>query len=183
MKTQRPFAKPYVETLGDVIMNRPVLQFKAEDNISEVLERMRAQDEKTAGVVDSSGRLIGILTESNIIRRIFPRMKKWPFSLENLHKHKAVSNLLALDVMIAQPDSLHVDDAVEDALDVMTYLSHPYMPVTDGQKRLVGIVGFDELRGSVEKKYGALKSVDDPISLFMLQQKLHDLNLGYSHTY
>jgi CBS domain-containing protein len=183
MKTERPFVKSYVETLDDVVMSRPVLQFKAEDALSDVLVRMRAQGEKTAGVIDARGQLIGMLTESNIVRRILPRMKKWPSSLENLHKHKAVSSLIALDAMIAQPDSLHVDDTVEDALDVMTYLSHQYMPVTDGQKRLIGIVSFDELRGCVEKKYGALKSVDDPLSLFMIQQKLHDLNLGYSHTY
>ena len=183
MKTQRPFVKPYVETLGDVIMNRPVLQFKTEDALSDVLGCMRAQDEKSAGVVDASGRLVGLLTEGNIVRRVLPRLKNWPSSLENLHKHKAVTGLIVWDVMIAQPDGLHIDDAVEDALDVMTYLSHRYMPVTDGQKKLVGIVSFDELRACVEKKYGALKSVDDPISLFMLQQKLHDLNLGYSHTY
>ena len=183
MKTQRPFVKPYVETLGDVMMNRPFLQFKVEDTLSDILGRMASQGEKTAGVVDSNGNLVGMLTESNIMRRVLPRLKKWPSSLENLHKHKAVSGLIACDLMIAQPDSLHVDDAVEDALDVMTYLSHQYMPVTDGQKKLAGIVSFDELRSCIEKKYGALKSLDDPISLFMIQQKLHDLNLGYSHTY
>jgi CBS domain-containing protein len=183
MKTERPFVKSYAETLDDVVMSRPVLQFKAEDTLSDILVRMRARGEKTAGVTDASGQLIGMLTESNIMRRVLPRLKKWPSSLDNLHKHKAVSGLIALDVMIAQPDSLHIDDAVEDALDVMTYLSHQYMPVIDSQKRLVGIVSFDELRSCVEKKYGAIKSVDDPVSLFMIQQKLYDLNLGYSRTY
>ena len=182
MKTQRPFIKPYAETLGDVVLNRPVLQVKAEDALSDVLGCMRARGEKTAGVVDANDRLVGLLTESSIMRRVLSRLKNWPSSLENLHKHKAVTGLIVWDVMVAQPDSFHVDEAVEDALDVMTYLSHQYMPVTDSQKKLVGIVSFEELRACVEKKYGALKSVDDPSSLFMLQQKLHDLNLGYSHS-
>jgi CBS-domain-containing membrane protein len=176
METQGSY--PYAETVGDVIDNRPVLIFKTEDFLPDILAQLRSSDRKVGAVVDAHDRLVGMVTENNIMRRLLPRFRKRPSDINNLHKHKTVSGLIAWDVMISRPDSLHVDDRIEDAVDVMTYLSHTYMPVTDGQAHVIGIAGFEELRGALEKKYGALKSIDDPISLYMIQQKLHDLGLG-----
>jgi len=183
MKTQRPFIEPYAETLHDVIENRAVLKFNPDDKVPDIIRRLRADKDNVGGVVDARGILVGIVTESGIIRRIFTRFGGLPTNVENLCNHRNVRRLTAWDVMITYPDTLHVDDRVEDAMDVMTYLSHQYMPVVDGQKRLLAIVDVAELRCCLEKKYGALKSLDDPISLYAIQQKLHSLNVAYSQTY
>ena len=183
MKTQRPFIEPYAETLHDVIESRAVLKFNPDDKAPTIMRRLRINDSKVGGVVDARGVLVGIVTESGIIRRIFSRFGGLPTKVESLDDHKAVRRLTAWDVMITHPDTLHIDDKVEDALDVMTYLSHQYMPVVDSQKRLISIVDVVELRRCLEKKYDALKSLDDPISLYAIQQKLHSLNVAYSQTY
>lgn len=183
MRAKRSFVEPYAETLRDVINDRPVLKFNPIDNVPDIMRRLRANHAKVAGVVGVHGNLVGMLTENGIIRRIFSRFDRPSPNIERLSDHKGVSRMTALDVMIENPDTLHIDDNVEDALDMMTYLSHSYMPVVDDQKRLLGIVDTSELRRSLEKKYGALKSLDDPISLYSIQQKLCDLNLGTSHVY
>lgn len=180
MKTQRSYS--YSETLSDVIESRPCLKFRAEDSLPDILNRMKETGEKAVGVVDAGGHLVGLITESTLTRRLLPRLKRWPSSIDDLCKLKAIDGLIAWDVIIAQPDYLHVDDSIEDAVDLMTYLSHEYMPVTDTQKRLVGIVCVEELKNVLEKKYGAIKSLDDPISLYAIQQKLCDMNLRYSQT-
>ncbi len=183
MKTQGSYKQLYAETLRDVIKDRVVLKFNPIDTVPDITRRLRASQTKVAGVVGVHGNLVGMLTENGVMRRIFSRFDNPPPNIERLHNHKAVSRMTAWDVMIENPDTLHVDDAVEDALDVMTYLSHSCMPVVDSEKRLIGIVDTGELRRSLEKKYGALKSLEDPISLYAIQQKLHDLNFGNSHAY
>ena len=183
MKTQRPFIEPYAETLLDVIESRAVLKFNPDDKVPNIIQRLRETDSRVGGVVDARGILVGIVTESGIIRRIFSRFGGLPTNVEKLCDHKAVRRLTAWDVMITHPDTLNINDKVEDALDVMTYLSHQYMPVVDSQKRLIAIVDVVELRRCLERKYGALKSLDDPISLYAIQQKLQSLNVAYSQTY
>jgi CBS domain-containing protein len=183
MKTQGSYKKLYAETLRDIMNDRAVLKFNSIDSVPDIMRRLRARHAKVAGVVGVHGNLVGMLTENGIIRRIFSRFDNPPPDIERLGDHKGVSHMIALDVMIENPDTLHIDDTVEDALDMMTYLSHSYMPVIDDQKKLLGIVDTTELRRSLEKKYGALRSLDDPISLYAMQQKLYDLNLGTSHVY
>ena len=183
MKTKRSFVEPYAETMHDVIEDRAILKFSPDDKVPHIIRRLRASDSKVGGVVDAKGVLLVIVTESGIIRRIFSRFGGLPAKVEALCDHKAVKPLTAWDVMITHPDTLHIDDSVEDAMDVMTYLSHQYMPVVDSQKRLLAIVDVSQLRRSLEKKYGTLKSLDDPISLYAIQQKLHSLNVAYSQTY
>jgi len=183
MKTQGSYKKLYAETLRDILNDRAVLKFNALDTVPDIMRRLRANEAKVAGVVGVNGNLVGLLTENGIMRRIYSRFNKIPQKIERLSDHKGVSHMIALDVMIENPDTLHIDDAVEDALDTMTYLSHPYMPVVDDQKRLLGIVDTNELRRTLEKKYGALKSLDDPISLYAIQQKLCDLSLAASPVY
>lgn len=183
MRAERSFLEPYAETLRDVINDRAVLKFSPLDTVPDIMRRLRANHVKVAGVVGIHGNLVGMLTENGVMRRIFSRFDKIPQKIERLSDHKGVSHMIALDVMIENPDTLHIDDTAEDALDMMTYLSHSYMPVVDDQKKLLGIVNTSELRRSLEKKYGTLKSLDDPISLYAIQQKLHDISLGNSHVY
>jgi CBS domain-containing protein len=183
MKTQRSYKKLYAETLRDILNDRAVLKFCPIDTVPDILRRLRVNHAKVAGVVGIHGNLVGMLTEKGVMRHIFSRFGKIPRKVEHLSSHKGVSHMIALDVMIENPDTLHIDDTIEDALDMMTYLSHSYMPVVDDQKKLLGIVDTRELRRSLEKKYGALKSLDDPISLYAIQQRLCDLNLGTSYAY
>ncbi len=181
MKTQISYS--YLETLGDVIEDRPVLTFRAEDALLDVLHRMKETNQNAGAVVDKEGRLIGMITEGNIMRCVAPPLKRQSMHIDDLCRFKSIENLIALDVIISEPDMLHMDDRIEDAMDIMEYLGHTYMPVTDSRKKPVGIVSFEELKHILEKKYGALKSLDDPISLYMIRQKLNDLNLGYANTF
>jgi CBS domain-containing protein len=183
MKAQRSFVEPYAETLHDVLQERAVQTFTPDDKVPTVIRRLRANDEKVGAVVDDKGSLIGVVTEGTIIRKIFSRFGGLPTQVEKLCNHKAIKQLTAGDVMIAHPDTLHIDDTIENAMDLMTYFSHQCMPVVDSQKKLLGMIDIIDLRRSLEKKYGAIKSLEDPISLYALQQKLLNLNLGYSQAY
>lgn len=183
MKTQGSYKKLYAETLRDIIDDRAVLKFSPIDSVPDIMRRLRTSHTKAAGVVDARGNLVGMLTENGVIRRIFSRFDTPASNIERFSDHKGVSQMIALDVMIDNPDTLHIDSSVEDALDMMTYLSHAYMAVVDNQKSLRGIVSADDLRRCLEEKYGALKSLDDPISLYAIQQKLYEQNLGAAHAH
>lgn len=183
MRAKRSFVEPYAETLRDVLNDRPVVKLNPMDTVPEIIRRLRAHGVKAAGVVGLRGNLLGMVTENAMIRNIFSRFDGLPSNLERLCDHKAVSRMTAWDVMIANPDCLHIDDTVEDAQDVMTYFSHHYMPVIDNEKRLVGIVDTQELKKIIKEKYGVIKSIDDPISFYAIQQKLHDISSRNPHVY
>jgi CBS domain-containing protein len=182
MKTQKISTEVYAETLRDLIGDRVVLKFSAKETVPEIMQRMRRSGIDAGGVVNADGTLAGLVTKNGILRYLYCRVEE-PSALHNLQTAKSMKRLTARDVMIAHPDTLHIDDSVEDALDIMTYFSHRYMPVIDNAGKLAAIVDTRELRRSLERKYGALKSIDDPVSLFMIQQKLHDMNLAHSHAY
>ncbi len=158
METQRSYS--YLETLGDVIEDRPVLTFHAEDALLDVLYRMKEAGQSTGAAVDKEGRLIGMITEDNIMRRVAPPLKRQSMHIDDLCRFKSIENLIALDVIISEPDMLHRDDRIGDAVDIMEHLNHTYMPVIDSHKNPVGIVGLDELKDILKNKYSVLKSVD-----------------------
>lgn len=179
MKTGRPiFVKPYAETLRDVIQDRAVLRFNPKDSVSDVLSRLRAGDDGAASVVGTFGAFMGLVTEKSVLRGVARHLGRPCHDPGILRDSKVLRRLKAADVMIAHPDTLDIDDSVDDAFDMMTYLSHRYMPVLEGPRRLAGIVSAEELKRHMEKKAGALKERDDPLSLYMMQQELWGASLG-----
>jgi len=183
MRTERPHAKSYADTLRDIVGDRAPLKFNPKDTVPDIISRMRAGGVGAGGVIDSAGAFIGLVTEREVARRIFDRFDKADRKLESLYEHKAVSQMTAWYVMICNPETLYVDDAVEDALDLITYLGYRYMPVMGKGGKFLGIVGAQELRRHVEEKSKVMKIYDDPVPPHLMQQELQSLNISSLETY
>lgn len=176
MKTRRPSCiRSYADTLRDTVESRACLKFSPKDTVPDIIDRMHAAGISAGGVVDSAGQFVGFVTEEDIVRRIFGRFEPH-HGVDYIHEHKAVSHMTAWDVMILNPDTLCVDDTVEDALDLITYFGYRTMPVVDAKGKLAGIVEAEELRQHVNAKSQTLKEANGSLPPYMMQQ---DLGLPY----
>ena len=180
MRTMRPSSKSYAETLQDVIQDRAALKFHPNDKVPSIIERMLAHGTGAGGVVDGSDRLIGMVTEREIVRRVFSGNIAANVSenIEDVYEDKTAADMSAWDVMIPNPNVVHVRDNVEDALDVITFYGYRYMPVVTDGGRLAGIVDARELYKHVRERAKALlESKDSLLSYFM-----HHEAYGGGHT-
>jgi CBS domain-containing protein len=107
--------------------NRDAVLTKTPDtSVHDAVQAMSRKNYGSCAVVDGQGRLAGIVTERDIMRRVVG---------QNLDPH---STKLA-QVMTADTKTARADDDVMDCLRQMSNGRFRHMPVVDGQGQLVGM--------------------------------------------
>tara|TARA_B100000508_G_C11397676_1_gene246626 strand:+ start:118 stop:651 length:534 start_codon:yes stop_codon:yes gene_type:complete len=143
MTDERP--KNYAETVREVVENRVCLKFSPKDKIPDIIARMHAHGGGVGGVVNEAGKFIGFITEREIVRSAFGTATNMQERLDFISNQKSSEDKTAWDIMIASADTLHPEDHIEDAVDVIDYFGYRYMPVVDSQNNLIGIADAREL--------------------------------------
>jgi CBS domain-containing protein len=119
-----------VATLAD-ILKPDFITVAPEDTLGEVAEKMMKQN-VGAVIVKDFGRLIGILTERDMLRAMAARM----------HTSEArVRQWMTADPITASPDM-----ALDDAAKVMLDHGFRHLPVTDGET-VLGVVSLRRVLG------------------------------------
>ena len=117
-------------TLADILKPN-FITVAPEDTLGEVAEKMMRQN-VGAVVVKDFGRLIGILTERDMLRAMAARM----------HTSEArVRQWMTADPITASPDM-----ALDDAAKVMLDHGFRHLPVTDGET-VLGVVSLRRVLG------------------------------------
>jgi len=157
---------PSVDMVGDVIRNRPALEFSPTDKVSNILETMYDTGSFAGGVLDSSGSLIGLVTEREMVRKI---LKKSPDKDQYDFEKSAISeDLTAWDTMITNPTSIAPCASIDDALEIITRNNFRYLPVVNMVGHLKGIVNAKELyRHSQKKAQRLIEDKDLMLSYFL----------------
>jgi CBS domain-containing protein len=119
-----------VATLAD-ILKPTFIEVAPEDTLGEVAEKMMSQNVGSV-VVKDFGRLIGILTERDMLRAMAARM----------HTSEArVRQWMTPDPVTASPDM-----SLDDAAKVMLDHGFRHLPVTDGAT-VLGVVSLRRVLG------------------------------------
>lgn len=113
-------------TIADV-MRPEWIEVAPEDTLGEVAERMTALNMGAAAVVDF-GRLIGIITERDLLKAMGARVHS--------------SDARVRTWMTAAPITATADTDVEDAARVMVDHGFRHLPVLDESGTLVGLVSL-----------------------------------------
>ena len=117
-----------MSTLGE-LMTPDVLSVAPEDTIGEVAERMVARGVGSA-VVSDFGRLIGILTERDLLRAVAARTHS--------------SEARVREWMTGEPITITQDTSIEEAGRTMLEQGFRHLPIVEGE-RAVGIVSIRDL--------------------------------------
>jgi CBS domain-containing protein len=118
--------------LSDV-MRRDPIEVAPEDTLGEVAERMSAAN-MGAAIVKDFGRLIGILTERDMLKAMAARVH--------------TSEARVRQWMTEDPITVGADTDVEDAARIMLENGFRHLPVVDEIGQVVGIASLRRVAGA-----------------------------------
>ncbi len=124
-----------LKVIPDVVSNQALLCLRADDKAIDVARHMEAHEISAVMIVDEGGKLIGIVTERDITRKIVAA------GLD-------ANALSAGDIMTANPEVIAPADTPQFALDLMRARKCRHLPIVDGGE-LKGIVSIRDLRGGI----------------------------------
>lgn len=146
-----------ISQVRDIAANRHCLRFYPDQFIKLILKTMQNTRAGCACVVDDDGRLVGLLTEREILRRVFAILNDPTINHANIGKH--IDDMTVQDLMIPAPRSLDADTDIEQALEIMTDLGFRYMPVVSRFDRTkpIGLVDEREVAIHVKNRLDRIK--------------------------
>jgi CBS domain-containing protein len=124
------------DVLGDV-MSRDLLTVAPEDTLSEAAERMAGRGVGAALVMDF-GRLVGILTERDLLAAVAGRVQ--------------TSEARVREWMTESPVTVSGATPIRSAASIMVKNGFRHLPIVDGQ-RTVGIISLRDVVRSVVRAY------------------------------
>jgi CBS domain-containing protein len=140
------------------IMVKKVITLKPEDTLKEVVEKFSAHNISGAPVIDEEDKVIGIVSESDILNtlkrnlkefrmvHLFPEMKMIGLSFETIPTDKKteevikeVGDIKASDMMTKAMRTVGPKDNINAAIEILSSGKINRIPVVEDEK-LVGIV-------------------------------------------
>jgi len=145
------------------LMTTNVITFKPSDKLRHVAETLRANRISGAPVIDAQRRVIGVISEADIMKLTatvpfpdidplnpFPvfslsaymkRVKKIPEEIDTLFEGDVQ------DVMSKKPVTISPEDSISDAARIMHKNDFNRIPVVDAEGKLVGLIARDDIIG------------------------------------
>ncbi len=134
-------------------MNRDVVSVRPDQDVESLLRLMREHELVGVPVTDEAGKVIGIVTESDLILRDEDAEVRLPHHIDlwggviflESTKHyeeklrRAFASTVA-DMMTPDPITVKVDAPVHDAGKLIAERRHNRLPVVDDECKLLGVV-------------------------------------------
>ena len=130
-----------MNTVGEVIDQEEVQTLAPADSAHTAAQLMDRSNVSAVLVVDSD-RLVGIVTERDLSRRIV--------ALDRL-----ASEVRLASIMTADPKAVAPQDSIASALECMHTLGVRHLPVLEGDQ-VVGVVSIRDLQSSVSRRVVAV---------------------------
>ena len=134
-------------------MQRDIATVAPEDDVEKVVRLLREHELPGVPVVDGSGKLVGIITENDLILRDEQADLHLPHHLDIMggviylesmkHFEERMQKAFASkgeDMMTPNPITVTPDAPVEEAAKLIARHKHNRLPVVDDDGRLVGVV-------------------------------------------
>jgi CBS domain-containing protein len=141
-----------METVGD-IMNTDIVSVRPDQDVETLLRLMRKHELTGVPVTDADGRVVGIVTESDLVLRDEEADIHLPHHIDlfggviflESTKHyeeklrRAFASTVA-EMMTPDPITVGPDDSIHDAGRIIAERKHNRLPVVDADGRLLGVI-------------------------------------------
>ena len=117
--------------IRDVIRNREPYSMRSTATVQEAAEFMASKNVGAVCVVDESGKLLGVFSERDVLRRV-------------LIQHKDPATVKVGDVTSDLRAVIRCDETPHQALERMELIGTRHLPVVDGE-RWVGMLSMRDL--------------------------------------
>ncbi len=149
------------------VMNANVISFKSDDKVQKVIETFRDNKISGAPVVDEEGKVVGIISEADIInltstiplpyiefnpfnpfvflniRNYWKKVREMPDEIKQ--RYNTLLSGSVKDVMSRQPVTVSADASISEASRIMSEKDFNRLPVVDRENKLVGIVARQDI--------------------------------------
>lgn len=144
-------------------MEKNVIKFHSDDKISDVAQQLRDNKISGAPIVDDNNKVIGIVSEGDIMRLLevhSPRLNlilpspldvielpiRMKYELDEIAEdmNRAASVLIG-EIMTKKVYNIKEEDDISDAAQFMDTHSINRLPVVDGEDKLIGIITRGDL--------------------------------------
>jgi CBS domain-containing protein len=119
-----------MRTIGEIIQGNPLFHAKSSDTVLDVAKMMSDKNVGAVAVLDS-GRLVGIFSERDLMKRVVAA------GLDP--KRTQVVNVMTKELVVGRPD-----DDINDALQKMHSIGCRHLPVVDSGN-LMGMISLRDL--------------------------------------
>lgn len=123
--------------IPDVVPRRDIRAVTEKDTVIDCAKTMKDLHVAAMIVVDGAGKLIGIVTERDMVQRV-------------LAKGLDPKTTTMADIMTRNPDTLKPDDSAADALELMRSRNFRHLPVAE-DGRCVAMVSIRDLYAAVQE--------------------------------
>ncbi|MFP3946950.1 MAG: CBS domain-containing protein [Archaeoglobaceae archaeon] len=155
------------------VMITDVISLQPEDRIQKAIETFRDNKISGAPVVDDESKVIGVLSEADIInltsivslpdielnpfnpfvfltiRKYWKRVREMPDEIKQ--RYDTLLNGSVKDVMSTEPVTVTADTSVSEASRIMSEKDFNRLPVVDKEGKLAGVVARQDILGIIVK--------------------------------
>ena len=122
--------------IPDIVNDQKLSVLSQQDTAREAAKQMAEMDIAAIVVTDDGGKLLGIVTERDLTRRV-------------IAGNRDADKVTVGEIMTANPDTLAPGDSALDALELMRTRKYRHLPVVD-EGRVVGMVSIRDLYAAVK---------------------------------
>ncbi len=122
--------------IPDIVNDQKLSALSKQDTAREAAKQMAEKDIAAIVVTDGGGKLLGIVTERDLTRRV-------------IAGNRDADKVTVGEIMTGNPDTLAPRDSALDALELMGTRKYRHLPVVD-DGRIVGMVSIRDLYAAVK---------------------------------
>ena len=122
--------------IPDIVNDQKLCVLSKQNTAREAAKQMAEKNIAAIVVTDDGGKLLGIVTERDLTRRV-------------IAGNRDADKITVGEIMTANPDTLAPRDSALDALELMRTRKYRHLPVVD-DGRIVGMVSIRDLYAAVK---------------------------------
>ena len=134
---ERKEGSMHLKIIPDIVKDQSICALLSSSTAIEAAKAMVTHHCAAVVITDEDGKLIGIVTERDLTRRV-------------VADDRDPKSTILGDIMSKDPDTLSPGDSALDALELMRVRGYRHLPVVD-QDRVIGMVSVRDLYAAVKE--------------------------------